>query len=221
MLKATFADTDSSEKHFFHLYKMVRERECYLTDEAMIVQYGAVLRYFMKFLEQQDSYSEQIMSVLYHIFSKLGDIYYKDALQNQDNSRYFLAAEYYNQALSFARQKEEKSYILVELKDIYYYLGDDAALVKVEETWAENHDKKDKFAASMLLAQNSDKPQIKVCFLTKALETVMAQDESFYIKYQNTLDVCSQLSVLYELLGERKNAKQVKTLRENTIKLLN
>ena len=30
------------------------------------------------------------------------------------------------------------------LKDLYYYLGDEDALVKIEKTWAENHEKEDR-----------------------------------------------------------------------------
>ena len=221
MLKTTMKCHDA-ESRFFSLYKMVHERERYLTDDAKIIQYGAVLRYFMKFLEQRDTIQPvRVTVILYRVFVKLGDIYYKDGLQNQDNARYFLAAEYYNQALQFARRAEDKRYVLSALKDVYYYLGDEEALIEVEQTWAENHEKQDKYAAYMLLAQNSDKPYIKTTFLAKALEAVMLQNESFYTKYQDTLHVCSQLSVLYELLGDGENAKQIKNLRENTLKLLN
>ena len=174
----------------------------------------------MKFLNQSEAQSVRVSVVLYRVFMKLGDIYYKDGLQNQDNTRYFLAAEYYNQALQFARQTEDRRRTLLVLKDVYYYLGDDDALIAVEQTWAENHEEKDKFAAYVLLAQNSDKPYVKANFLARALETVMAQDESFYTKYQDTLHVCSQLSVLYELLGDGEKAKQIKKLRENALKLL-
>lgn len=212
---------ERAEKQFLNLYKMVREREKALTNDAKIVQYGAVLRYFMKFLQGRYKYSPAIWSILYRIDIKLGDIYYEEALQNQDNSRYFLAAEYYTQALSFAHQAEEKQHVLLALKDVYYYLNDEEALVQVQKTWAESHDKKDRYTAFMLLAQNTDKTKIKAMFLSLALNEVMEQEESFYDKYQDTLDVCSQLAVLYELLGEKEKAVYVKNLRQNTLKLLN
>ena len=41
----------SSENNFLQLYKTVQEREKFLTDEAKIIQYIGVLRYFMKFLQ--------------------------------------------------------------------------------------------------------------------------------------------------------------------------
>ena len=108
-----------------------------------MVQYSALLRYFMKFLQQKEEYTANVAAILYWTYTKLGDIYYEDALQNQDNSKYFLAAEYYNQSLAYARSAEEKSRVLLVLKDIYYYLNDEDAYVRVEETWAENHDKED------------------------------------------------------------------------------
>lgn len=221
MKKIAVFQSERAEKQFLNLYKMVREREKTLTNDAKIVQYGAVLRYFMKFLQDSYKNSSTVSGILYYINVKLGDIYYEEALQNQDNGRYFLAAEYYTQALSFACQQEEKRRILLTLKDVYYYLNDEEALVQVEKTWAENHDKKDKYTAFMLLAQNSSKARIKAMFLSCALNEVMEQEESFYDKYQDTLDVCSQLAVLYELLGEKEKAVYVKNLRQNTLKLLN
>lgn len=221
MLNKSTVERRNAETHFFYLYKVVHERERYLSDEAKIIQYSAVLRYFMKFLGQRDVSSTRVLIILYRVFIKLGDIYCKYGLQNQDNTRYFLAAEYYNQALQYAYRVEDKRHVLLALKDVYYYLGDEDALVEVEQSWAENHEEQDKFAAYVLLAQNSDKPYIKANFLAKALEMVMAQNESFYTKYQDTLHVCSQLSVLYELLGDGDNAKQIKKLREKTLKLLN
>jgi len=209
------------EKQFLNLYKVVREREHSLSNEAKIVQYGSVLRYFMKFLQNSSKYSPAVFTILYRIDVKLGDIYYEEALQNQDNSRYFLAAEYYTQALSFAKQKGEKQYVLSALRDVYYYLKDEEALVEVEKTWAENHDKKDRYTAFVLLAQNTEDAKTKAMFLSLALNEVMEQEESFYDKYQDTLDVCSQLVVLYELLGEKEKAVYVKNLRQNTLKLLN
>jgi len=221
MLKKSVTQIDNAERHFFNLYRIVSEREAYLSNEAKIVQYNAVLRYFIKFLQQKGHISKVVETVLYQIDLKLGDIYYEDALQNQDNSRYFLATAYYNQALGYAHRAEDKNRVLLALKNIYYFLDDEDALLRVEKSWAENHETKDKFAAYMLLAQNAEQPQIKAEFLAKALTEVMEQDESFYTKYQNTLDVCSQLTALYELLGEKDKAKQMVKLRENTLKLLN
>ena len=221
MLKVVATKADSPENHFLYLYKMVQEREAFLNNEAKIVQYGAILRYFMKFLQSSEVYSQQVMSVLYWVNIKLGDIYYEDALQKQDNQRYILAATYYNQALLYAKSVEEKNRVLLILKDIYYYLGDEEALVKVEETWAENHTKEEKFAAYVLLAQNAGELAVKAKFLEKALAEVMAQDENFYMKYQDTLDILSKLSAVYELSGEGEKALRVKKMRENTLKLLN
>ena len=221
MLKPAGTKTDNAESRFLHLYKIVQEREKYLSKEALVVQYSALLRYFMKFLQQKEEYTANVAAILYWTYTKLGDIYYEDALQNQDNSKYFLAAEYYNQSLAYARSAEEKSRVLLALKDIYYYLNDEDAYVRVEETWAENHDKEDKFAAYMLLAQNAETPQVKAQFLEKALNEVMGQDESFYAKYQDTLYICSQLAAIYELQGEKEKALRVKKLRESTLKLLN
>ena len=209
MLKPAVTKTDNAESRFLHLYKIVQEREKYLSKEALVVQYSALLRYFMKFLQQKEEYTANVAAILYWTYTKLGDIYYEDALQNQDNSKYFLAAEYYNQSLAYARSAEEKSRVLLALKDIYYYLND------------ENHDKEDKFAAYMLLAQNAETPQVKAQFLEKALNEVMGQDESFYAKYQDTLYICSQLAAIYELQGEKEKALRVKKLRESTLKLLN
>jgi hypothetical protein len=221
MNKTAQFQIERAEKQFLNLYRMVREREESLTNDAKIVQYGAVLRYFMKFLQSSHKYSSAVLTILYRIDVKLGDIYYEEALQNQDNSRYFFAAEYYTQALSFAREQQEKQYVLVALKNVYYSLNDENALIQVEKTWAENHSKKDRYTAFMLLAQNSSDAKIKAMFLSSALNEVMEQEESFYDKYQDTLDVCSQLAVLYDLLGEKEKAVYVKNLRQNTLKLLN
>lgn len=221
MSEKSVTKSDNAEKHFFNLYKIVSEREAYLSNEAKVVQYTAVLRYFTKFLQQKGHISKVVETILYQIDLKLGDIYYEEALQNQDNGRYFLATAYYNQALIYAHRVEDKNRVLLALKNIYYFLDDEEALLRVEESWAENHETKDKFAAYMLLAQNAEQPQIKTIFLSKALAEVMEQDESFYTKYQNTLDICSQLTALYELLGEKDKARQMMKLRENTLKLLN
>lgn len=212
---------NTQENRFLHLYKMVQEREKFLGTDAKITQYNALLRYFMKFLQIQEKQSPQVLAILYQTYIKLGDIYYEEALQTQDNSRYFLASEYYNQALVYARGFEETSRVLLALKDVYYYLNDDVAFIKVEESWAENHKNEDKFAAYVLLAQNAEQPVVKANFLEKALDVVMSQNESFYTKYQDTLNICSQLTAIYELLNEKDKAARIKKLRENTLKLLN
>ena len=213
--------TRNSENKFFNLYKIVQERESFLSNDAKIVQYNVILNFYMKFLQSNERVSPSIMTVLFWIYVKLGDIYYEEALQSQDNSKYFLAVGYYNQSLLYTRYPEERNRVLLALKDIYYYIGDEDALVKVEESWAENHNEKDKFAAYMLLAKTAEVPQIKVLFLEKALDEVMRQDESFYTKYQDTLNVCSQLIAIYELLGDNDKVKRVRDLRERTLKLLN
>ncbi len=212
---------DNYESKFLHLYKMVLEREPYINKEAKIAQYNAVLRFFVKFLQGRDEYSLNVRTILFWIYVKLGDISYEEALQNQDIGKYFLAVEYYNQSLIYANNLDEKKRVLARLRDIYYYLGDDGSLVKVEETWAENHDKEDKFGAYMLLSKNAEEPRMKVLFLEKALDEVMNQDESFYAKYQDTLNICSQLIALYELLGDKEQVQRVIGLRNKTMKLLN
>ncbi|MBR5599442.1 MAG: hypothetical protein IKW39_05325 [Alphaproteobacteria bacterium] len=221
MLNELNEDIKKKESNFLHLYKMVQEREKFISNEAKITQYSAVLNFFVKFLQNQDEYSVNVKTVLFWVYIKLGDIYYEEALQNQDNSKYFLAVEYYNQSLRYAIYLEEKNRVLSRLKNIYYYLGDEKSLVKVEETWAENHEREDKFAAYMLLAKQAEVPQIKVLFLEKALDEVMSQNEGFYTKYQDTLNICSQLTALYELLGDKEQAQRIKKLREKTMKLLN
>ncbi len=221
MLNTTVSQKYNSEQRFLQLYHMVQEREKYMNNNAKIIQYGAVLRYFMKFLQQNENYTTKISAVLLGIYMKLGDIYYEEGLQTQDNSRFFLAAEYYNQALAYADKREEKEHILLSLKDIYYYVNDEEAFIKVEETWAENHHKEGRFDAYMFLAQNAEKTYIKAKFLEKALDEIMTQNENFYAKYQNTLDISSQLAAIYELQGEKDKALRIKKLRENTLKLLN
>ena len=221
MLNDFDRDVKKTESKFLHLYKMVKERENFIGNEAKITQYNAILKFFVKFLQNQDDYSVNVKTVLFWTYVKLGDIYYEEALQNQDNSKYFLAVEYYNQSLRYAIYLEEKNRVLSRLKNIYYYLGDEKSLVKVEETWAENHEREDKFAAYMLLAKQAEVPQIKVLFLEKALDEVMSQNEGFYTKYQDTLNICSQLTALYELLGDKEQAQRIKKLREKTMKLLN
>ncbi len=221
MPKLAITGESSAENRLLYLYKMVQERESFLNDDAKIVQYSAILRFFMKFLQGSDSYTPNVLRVLFWTNVKLGDIYYDDGLQNQDNARYFLAATYYNQALSYAQSEEEKNRVLLALKDVYYYVNDEDSLIKVEETWAENHNQEGKFSAYMLLAENEVVPLIKARFLERALDAVMMQDESFYAKYQDTLNICSQLLAIYELQGEKEKAIRVKKLRESTLKLLN
>lgn len=211
----------NKETQFLRLYKTIQERERFMNNGAKIIQYGAIIRYFMKFLQGREEYSQNVRIVLFWVYAKLGDIYYEEALQNQDNSKYFLAIEYYNQSLVYAHNIEEKNRILFMLKEIYYYLGDEEALVKIEETWAENHKKEDKYSAYMLLAKSAETPRIKILFLEKALIEVTSQDESFYTKYQDTLNICSQLMVLYDLLGDKEQANRIKVLRDKTLKLLN
>ena len=217
-----FIDTKKdSESGFLQLYKTIQEREKFLSDDAKIMQYMGVLRYFMKFLQQNEKYSQNVRSVLFGINVKIGDIYYKDAVKTQDNSRYFLALDYYSQSLAYANGNDEKNRVLLALKDIYYYLNDEESLIKVEETWAENHQNEDKFFAYMLLAQNADDPTVKAYFLEKALNKVVSQESNFYEKYQDTLNICSQLLAIYELLGEKEKVTRIKKLRENTLRLLN
>ena len=211
----------NKETQFLRLYKTIQERERFMNNGAKIIQYGAIIRYFMKFLQGREEYSQNVRIVLFWVYAKLGDIYYEEALQNQDNSKYFLAIEYYNQSLVYAHNIEEKNRILFMLKEIYYYLGDEEALVKIEETWAENHKKEDKYSAYMLLAKSAETPRVKILFLEKALIEVTSQDESFYTKYQDTLNICSQLMVLYDLLGDKEQANRIKVLRDKTLKLLN
>lgn len=212
---------NSAEKHFLHLYRVVRERDSYLSNEAKIMQYSAVLRYFVKFLQLKEPYSETIRSVVYRIDLRLGDIYCDEATYGENNGRYFLAAEYYNQALLYARLPEEKNRVLQALKNIYHYLDDEDALVKLEQARAENYEPEDKFSVYIGLAQNTENPYVKAEFLAKALDFVTYQDKNFYAKYQDTLDVCSRLTVLYELIGEKNKATRVNGLREKTLKLLN
>ena len=81
MLKPAVTKTDNAESRFLHLYKIVQEREKYLSKEALVVQYSALLRYFMKFLQQKEEYTANVAAILYWTYTKLGDIYYEDALQ--------------------------------------------------------------------------------------------------------------------------------------------
>lgn len=221
MQSKSVVDKSSAEKHFLRLYRVVREREAYLSNEAKIMQYGAVLRYFIKFLQLKEPYSDTVCSVLYQTDLRLGDIYCDEATHGEAIGRYFLAAEYYNQALLYARNPEEKNRVLLALKDIYFYLDDEDALAKLEKARAENYEPEDKFSAYVRLAQNTENPYIKAEFLAKALDFVTYQDKNFYAKYQDTLDVCSRLTVLYELTGEKNKAMRVNKLREKTLKLLN
>jgi hypothetical protein len=221
MLNKVRNSYSQNEKYFLHLYRTIREREKGLSTEARVVQYGTALRYFTKFLQTQETYSPQVLSVLYWIYTKLGDIYYEDGLQKQDNTRFLLATEYYNQALSYAYGRESKNRILLVLRNIYYYLNDEKALAQVEEAWVENQGEEERFDAYTFLARTAEYPQIKARFLEKALDKVTSQNESFYTKYRDTLDLCSQLIVVYEILGENEKLNRIKQLRENTLKILN
>ena len=221
MVNSLTTKKDNAEKRFLNLYRVVLEREKYLNNEALIVQYSTLLRFFMKFLQSEDKCNPSVKWVLFLIYSKLGAIYYHDALMEADDSKCFLAAEYYNQALVYARNVDDKNRILLALKDIYYYLNDEDAYVRVEETWAENHEFQDKYRAYVILAQNTDASYIKVRFLEKALALILQQKDRDYEKHQDTLFICSQLMAMYELLGEREKILKTEKLRENTLKLLN
>ncbi len=221
MVNSLTTKKDNAEKRFLNLYRVVLEREKYLNNEALIIQYSTLLRFFMKFLQSEDKYNPNVEWVLFLIYSKLGAIYYHDALMEIDDSKCFLAAEYYNQALTYARNVDDKNRILLALKDIYYYLNDENAYVRVEEAWAENHESHDKYQAYIILAQNADASYMKVRFLEKALALILQQKERFYEKHQDTLFICSQLIAVYELLGEREKALKIEKLRENALKLLN
>lgn len=221
MLNNVVDDTQNKEARFLRLYKIVQEREAYMSNEAKISQYNTILNFFMKFLQDNGDYSVNIQTILFWTYVKLGDVYYNEGTKESDNSKYFIAIEYYNQALLYSRCTEEKNRVLTALKDLYYYLGDEDALVKIEKTWAENHEKEDRFSAYTFLAESANIPQIKVLFLEKALDEVIEQDKNFYAKYQDTLNICSQLIVLYELLGDKKQIQRIKDLRERTLKLLN
>ena len=60
MSEKSVTKSDNAEKHFFNLYKIVSEREAYLSNEAKVVQYTAVLRYFTKFLQQKGRISKVV-----------------------------------------------------------------------------------------------------------------------------------------------------------------
>ena len=64
MLKPAVTKTDNAESRFLHLYKIVQEREKYLSKEALVVQYSALLRYFMKFLQQKEEYTANVAAIL-------------------------------------------------------------------------------------------------------------------------------------------------------------
>ena len=221
MLKEKNLSGLDEEKKFFGLYKVVLEREKFLSESALILQYNAVLEYFFKFLYNSKNTSNKAKTVIYWCYVKLGDIFYEKGLQNQDNNKYFVAVDYYNQALIYANNFDEKNRILLRLKDIYYYLDDKDALLKVGEALIENLDKRDRFSAYIMLAQNTDSSKFKAMLLEKALNEVTKQEMSFYNKYQDTLNVCSQLIVLYELLGENDKLQRIRDLQNNTLKLLN
>ena len=60
MLKTAVTTETSVENRFLHLYKMVQERETFLNDDAKIVQYSAILRFFMKFLQHNETYTPNV-----------------------------------------------------------------------------------------------------------------------------------------------------------------
>lgn len=220
MIKSLTTKTDNLEKRFLRLYQTIHKREKYLSKNALIVQYSTLLRFFMKFLQIKDNYHYNVEFVLFLIYEKLGAIYYEDAQIERNNSKYFLSTEYYNQALTYARNVDDKNRILLALKDIYYYLNDEDACIRVEESLAENHELQDKYQAYLVLAQNTDAPHIKVKFLEKALDLAIQQEENFYEKYKDLLFIYSQLIMVYELLGEKDNAFKIKRLQENMLKRL-
>ena len=209
------------ETQFINLYKMVLERENFLTNDAKILQYNAVLEYFFKFLEKNNVVSKSVLNVLFGCYMKMGDVFYNEGIQLLENNKLFLAVDYYNQALKFAQRETEKNRILDMLKNVYSFLDDKEALIKVEESWAENQDARDRFSAYMLLAKEADNPKDKAMLLEKALNEVTKQEMSFYNKFQDTLNVCSQLIVLYELLKEKDKLQKIRKLQEDTLKLLN
>lgn len=209
------------ETQFINLYKMVLERENFLTNDAKILQYNAVLEYFFKFLEKNNVVSKSVLNVLFGCYMKMGDVFYNEGIQLLENNKLFLAVDYYNQALKFAQSETEKNRILDMLKNVYSFLDDKEALIKVEESWAENQDARDRFSAYMLLAKEADNPKDKAMLLEKALNEVTKQEMSFYNKFQDTLNVCSQLIVLYELLKEKDKLQKIRKLQEDTLKLLN
>ena len=209
------------ETQFINLYKMVLERENFLTNDAKILQYNAVLEYFFKFLEKSNVVSNSVLNVLFGCYMKMGDVFYNEGIQLLENNKLFLAVDYYNQALKFAQSETEKNRILDMLKNVYSFLDDKEALIKVEESWAENQDARDRFSAYMLLAKEADNPKDKAMLLEKALNEVTKQEMSFYNKFQDTLNVCSQLIVLYELLKEKDKLQKIRKLQEDTLKLLN
>jgi len=209
------------ETQFINLYKMVLERENFLTNDAKILQYNAVLEYFFKFLEKNNVVSKSVLNVLFGCYMKMGDVFYNEGIQLLENNKLFLAVDYYNQALKFAQSETEKNRILDMLKNVYSFLDDKEALIKVEESWAENQDARDRFSAYMLLAKEADNPKDKAMLLEKALNEVTKQEMSFYNKFQDTLNVCSQLIALYELLKEKDKLQKIRKLQEDTLKLLN
>ena len=209
------------ETQFINLYKMVLERENFLTNDAKILQYNAVLEYFFKFLEKSNVVSNSVLNVLFGCYMKMGDVFYNEGIQLLENNKLFLAVDYYNQALKFAQSETEKNRILDMLKNVYSFLDDKEALIKVEESWAENQDARDRFSVYMLLAKEADNPKDKAMLLEKALNEVTKQEMSFYNKFQDTLNVCSQLIVLYELLKEKDKLQKIRKLQEDTLKLLN
>ena len=211
----------NTENKFVDLYKMVQERESFLNNDAKILQYGVVLEYFYKFLDKGGRLSDNVLAVLFWCYIKIGDVFYDEGVYKQDNNKFFMAVDYYNQALKYAKSNEEKNRILLMLREVYSYLNDKDAMLKIEENWVENQDTRDRFSAYMSLASSTDNLKDKAMLLEKALNEVTKQEMSFYNKYQDTLNVCSQLIALYELLNEESKLQRIKTLQKNTLNLLN
>ena len=67
----------NKETQFLRLYKTIQERERFMNNGAKIIQYGAIIRYFMKFLQGREEYSQNVRIVLFWVYAKLGDIYYE------------------------------------------------------------------------------------------------------------------------------------------------
>ena len=61
----------NTENKFVDLYKMVQERESFLSNDAKILQYGVVLEYFYKFLYKGGRLSDNVLAVLFWGFCLL------------------------------------------------------------------------------------------------------------------------------------------------------
>ncbi len=53
---------------------------------------------------------------IYRYIKNMLSIYYEEALQSQDNSKYFLMVEYLKQALTFAQTVDERKRVMLMLK---------------------------------------------------------------------------------------------------------